>query len=154
MTTMRSDSESKELSPSRPFLPAQCSLQMSLHIIENFSAKHARLLQSFCVHSVEVSVQTSLGSCLVVTLGTQELLGYFMNPFDVKLAGKIGAIVFSTIVTRDPCMLSLRVLIQGCFGWLAYSTDFANKTRMVFNFMLFVLSLTAERVANNINVML
>ena len=60
--------------PLNPLLPTQCSFKVTLHVLENFSAKDARFLQSLCVHSVKVPVQASFGGCFVVTFGTQELL--------------------------------------------------------------------------------
>ena len=92
----------RHFDPLNPLLPTQCSFKVTLHVLENFSAKDARFLQSLCVHSVKVPVQASFGGRFVVTFGTQELLRYFMSPFNMDPTSKICAIVFSAIVTRHP----------------------------------------------------
>ena len=64
----------RHFNPLDPLLSTQCSFKVTLHVLENFTTKDARLVQSLCVHSVKVSVQATFGGCFVVTLGTQELL--------------------------------------------------------------------------------
>ena len=71
-----------------------------------------------------------------------------MSPFNVDSTSKIGAVVFSTIVTRHPLrMLSLSVVIQGWLGWFADSTNVANIRRVALALMLSVHRPTAEGVA-------
>ena len=64
----------RNFDPLNPLLPTQCSFKMTLHVLENFTAKHTRFVQSLRVHSVKVPVQTAFGGCFVITFGTQKLL--------------------------------------------------------------------------------